>query len=512
MSKRSQVVGLLLLALLLPGCTAPAPSSPPAQSAATTGSAASASAEPHGWLGTETIKTRLGDFEFKGGYPTPSTATSLQDQLTFNRAIETYLVQMPAVAVIEQRRGMAAFGAKSATDVIIWEHLLDAKTLLLTANTETVYGMGFLYLKADGPTVVEAPPRMLGLAMDTLQRYLVDIGPLGPDKGKGGKYLFLPPGYTGSIPPGYFVVKSPTFSVTYGVRGFLVDGKPDTAVGLMKQLKVYPLAKASAPAAMNFLDGSGKDVDTLHSDNFSFFEALAKLVDEEPTDVFTPMERFYMRAIGIEKGKPFAPDAQRKTLLSDAARVAGAMARANSFASADRGTYFYPDRQWQYMGDAPYDFMKDGVLEIDRRAYLYYMALGNSPAMMEKNVGVGSYYLWAYRDAAGQPLEGSKSYRLRIPANVPAKDFWSVLVYDALSRSQLQNGQKFPSVSKYTGPKANADGSVDVYFGPEMPAGQEKNWIRTVPGRGWFPMVRFYGPQPPLYDQTWKLPDVEALK
>jgi hypothetical protein len=189
------------------------------------------------------------------------------------------------------------------------------------------------------------------------------------------------------------------------------------------------------------------------------------------------------------------------------------MARTNSFASTDRRTIFYPDRQWQYVGDVPYDNMsKNGILEVDRRAYLYYMALGNSPAMMEKNVGVGSYYLWTYRDAAGTPLLGDKRYRLHVDPNIPAKDFWSVLVYDALSRSELQNGQPFPSVSKYTGPAVNADGSIDVYFGPEAPAGKEKNWIRTVPGKGWFPIFRFYGPQPSLYDQTWKLSDIEALR
>ena len=466
----------------------------------------------HGWLGTETIKTRFGDFEFRGGYPTTATADALQDQLKFNRAIEVYLMQIPAVAVIEQRRGLRDFGAKTAHQVIIWESLMDAKTLLLTPNTETVYAIGYLYLKDDGPTVLEAPPKMLGLAMDALQRFLVDIGPLGPDKGQGGKYLFLPPGYTGNVPEGYFVVKSPTYSVTYGVRGFLVDGKPDQAVALMKQIKVYPLAKVANPPQMEFLNGSGQPIDTVHSDNFSFFEALAQLVNEEPADVFTPLERFYMRSIGIEHGKPFNPDAKDKALLSEAVRVAAAMARANSYASTDRRTYFYHDRQWQYVGDVPYNNLKDGILEVDRRAYLYYMALGNSPAMMEKNVGVGSYYLWAYKDAAGHPLDGAKNYKLPIPANVPAKDFWSVLVYDALSRSELQNGQPFPSVSKYTGPKVNADGTVDVYFGPQMPAGQEKNWIRTVPGKGWFPIFRFYGPLQPLYDQTWKLPDLEEVK
>jgi hypothetical protein len=465
----------------------------------------------HGWLGTETIKTRFGDFEFKGGYPTPESAQRLREQLMFNRAVEVYLTQIPAVGVFESLRGLADCGAKKSNQVVIWEQLMDAQTLLLTPNTETVYAMGGLDLKADGPTVVEAPPKMLGIAMDVLQRYLVDIGLAGPDKGAGGKYLFLPPGYTGEVPEGYFIVKSPTYTVSYGLRGFKKDGKTDEAVALMKQLKIYPLAKKDIPPTMEFLNGSGKEIDTIHSDNFTFYESLAALVNAEPADIFSPIERFQMQAIGIEHGKPFNADEKTKNLLGQAARYAGATARANSFASADRGTYYYDDEQWQYVGDTDYTWIKDGIIQVDRRAYAYYMAIGSSPAMMAKNVGVGSYYLWTYKDAAKNPLLGEKNYKLHIPANVPAKDFWSVVVYDALSRSELRNGEPFPSLSMYTDPKKNSDGSVDIFFGPKVPVGEEKNWIKTVSGKGWFPIFRFYGPQPPLYDKTWKLPDVEHV-
>lgn len=465
----------------------------------------------HGWLGTEALDTRFGKFEFKGGYPTPETATALLDQLKFNRAVEVYLAQMPAVAIYESKQGLANFGAKTSNQVVIWEQLMDAQTLLLTANTETVYGIGNLDLKTDGPTVFEAPPQMLGIAMDALQRYLCDIGLVGLDKGKGGKYLFLPPGYKGAVPPGYFVLKSPTYVVQFGVRGFLKDGKTDHAVGLMKQMKVYPLAKKGNQPAMEFLNGSGQAIDTVHSDTVTFFETLARLVNDEPAEAFTPLERFYMQALGIEHGKPFNPDAKTKQLLSDAARYAAATARANSFASTDRGTYYYDDKQWQYVGDAPYTWLKNGILQVDRRAFAYYMALGNSPAMMDKNVGKGSYYLWSYKDSSGQPLQGENTYQLHIPAHVPAKLFWSVVVYDALSRSELQNGEPFPSRSLYTGPKTNTDGSVDLFFGPDVPQGDEKNWIRTVPGKGWFPIFRFYSPEKALYDKSWKLPDVEKV-
>jgi hypothetical protein len=423
--------------------------------------------------------------------------------------VEVYLTQIPVVAIIETRRGFREFGARSAQQPIVWESMMDAQTLLLTANTETVYGLGFLDLRADGPTVVDAPAHMFGNAMSFLQRFMVDFGPFGPDKGEGGKYLFLPPGYDGEVPDGYFVVESPTFNVIYGLRGFKVDGRNDQAVALMKQLKIYPLARVDDPPAMEFLDGSHQQIDTIHTDTIEFYQQLAQVVAEEPADVFTPLERAHMASIGIEYGKPFEPDDQRRHLLAEAARFAAAVARANTFASRDPETYFYDDRQWQAVTDVPYTFERDGVLMLDRRAWVYYMALGNDPAMMAKTVGAGSQYQWTYRDANGDFLDGAKDYVLRIPADVPVNNFWSVVVYDALSRSELRNDMPLPSVSQYTGPEANEDGTVDIYFGPTMPDGQEHNWIQTVPGRGWFPIFRAYGALDAYFDQTWKLPDIE---
>jgi hypothetical protein len=463
----------------------------------------------HGWIGTEVIETRFGSFAFENGYPTRDAADALLDQLVFNRAIEVYLTQIPAVAVIETRRGFREFGATRPQQVIVWETLMDAQTLLLTANTETVYGLGFLDLAADGPTVLEAPAKMFGNAMSFLQRFLVDIGPFGPDKGQGGRYLFLPPDYDGDVPDGYFVIESPTFNVIYGMRGFKVDGRTDEAVELMKQTKIYPLAHAGAPPPMEFLDGSGQQIDTIHTDTFEFYEQLAQLVDEEPAEVFTPLERSHLASIGIEKGKSFDPTPQQRDLLGEAARAAAAIARANTFASRDPQTYFYDDRHWQAITDTPYTFERDGVLLVDRRAWVYYMALGNDPAMMAANVGAGSQYQWTYRDADGDFLDGARDYVLTIPADVPVNNFWSVVVYDALSRSELRNDQPLPSISQYTDPAVNDDGTIDIYFGPTMPDGQDRNWIQTVPGHGWFPIFRAYGPLEPYYDKSWKLNDVQ---
>ena len=262
---------------------------------------------------------------------------------------------------------------------------MDAETVLLTANTETVYALGQLNLKSDGPTVVEAPPKMLGFAMDALQRYLVDIGIPGPDKGKGGKYLFLPPGYKGAVPKGYFVVKSPTYTIGFGVRGFKVDGKTDQAVALMKQIKVYPLAKASSPPAMEFLNGSGKAINTIHPDTIVFYEMLAQLVDEEPAGVFTPLERFLYA--GHRHRERQAVQARREDQDDALGRRPHRQARWRGPIASPRqmrDTYYYDDRKWQYVGDVPYNFLKDGILKVDHRAYTYYMALGNSPAMMDE--------------------------------------------------------------------------------------------------------------------------------
>lgn len=463
--------------------------------------------EPHGWLGNETLETPLGNFAFRNGYPDGDTSERLRDLQLLSRGAEVYLTQLMPVSDIAVREGLRAFGATKPSQVVIWEHLLDAGTVLLTANTETVYGIAHLALASDGATVIEAPPHMLGFLQDGLQRYLSDIGPLGADKGKGGKFLVLPPGHDGDVPDGYFVVHSPTYTVTFAVRGFQSEGKTDQAVALMKSIRIYPLSQPADVRPMEFLNGSGQDIDTLFPDNFHFFELLAMLVNEEPRDIFDPTQRALMQAIGIEKGKSFHPDEHVKAILSQAARLGGAMARSVTYRSTP-SAYYYPDRQWQSIPEGmTYTFTRDGAPQIDARNNVYYMAAGNSPAMMEKHVGQGSQYLWTYRDAGGEYLDGALTYRLHIQPGIPANNFWSVVVYDSLSRSELKNGQPLPSVSSYTRPLVNEDGSIDIQFGPDAPKG-EANWIQTVRGKGWFPIFRFYGPAEAFFDKTWKLEDI----
>ncbi|CAG4903893.1 hypothetical protein R54767_03021 [Paraburkholderia gardini] len=465
--------------------------------------------DPHGWAGTGSITSRYGNLDFVGGYPTADTGRKLDDLLIVNRAIEAYLTQMPTVSWYRVWKGVAEAGPATPNQMVVWESLMNAQTLLLTGNTETVYAMSALDLKRDGPTVVEAPPMLLGGVSDLRQSELVGIGPTGADKGKGGKFLFLPPGYTGTVPKGYIVARSPTYKAVFGVRGFLVDGKPDKAVALMKSTKIYPLAQAAKPPRTTFVDGSTSPVDTVFDDNYQYFDDLANIIASEPAGIISSSDRFTLASIGIANGTPFSPDANRRALLGEAARLGGAIARENTYASSDPARLVYPDRRWELLfvgGSATWD--SQGYLNTDRRAGFAYAAIGMSPAMVDKVVGKGSQYIWTPRDSNGAWLDGAKSYRLHLPPDIPVKNFWSVVVYDAQSRSMLQNGEKFPSISQYTNPVINADRSVDIYFGPAAPKEQHVNWIRTVPGKGWFPIIRFYGPSQAFFDKTWQPDDI----
>ena len=468
--------------------------------------------ESHGWIGTEAIQTRFGDFEFKNGYPTAEATDRLYDLRMFDRAVESYLHFVTIMSMFYMQKGLTDFGLDAANKFVIYETLLDAQSLFLTPNTESVYGMQFLDLKRDGPTVVETPPGLLGGFSTMWQQSLVGLGPTGVDKGKGGKILLLPPDYRGDAPAGYFTAKSPTYGVWFGVRAFLVNGKTDQAVALMKTIKIYPLARTSDPQTMIFVNGSGKAINTIFPDTYEYFESLAALVEKEPADAIAPSDQFLLASIGIEKGKPFTPDAKTKRLLAEAARAGAAVARANTFASREPAAHVYPDRRWEWAfvgGSATWDAL--GYVNVDNRAAWNYAATGNSPAMVQRTVGSGSQYLMAARDASGAFFDGAKKYRFHLPPNVPVKLFWSVVVYDASSRSELQNGERFPSVSQYTGPAVNADGSVDIYFGPQSPSGKEKNWIKTIPGKGWFLYLRFYSPTEAFFNQTWKPDDIVEM-
>jgi len=465
------------------------------------------------------VETRIGTLEFFDGIPTKETAELLYDNLDFLRGVETFLNGMPAASVEALRRGHEALGVESSNQVVIFDQLMDSQPLFLTGNTDTVYCSSFLDLERDGPTVIEIPPKTgPGTVNDAYFRFVIDTGSAGPDRGEGGKYLILPPDYEGPVPDGYFTARSTSYVNWLILRGFLVDGKPDFSSNLFRTgLKVYPLAKADDPPAMEFINQSGKAFNTIHANTFEFFEELHDVIEREPIAMLDPELRGLFASVGIQKGKPFAPDERMKKILTDAVAVANGTARALLWYERNDAEFLAEGSHWKkgFVGNS-WEYLKDegmGGRHLNARTHFYYFATVNTPAMAMKMIGAGSQYAWGYLDSEGNALDGSKSYKLNIPAEVPAKDFWSVVVYDPQTRSELQTSQPFPSKNNLTNPLVyNDDGSVDLYFGPEAPAGKEKNWTQTVPGKGWFVLIRLYGPLEPWFDGTWLPGEFELLK
>jgi len=459
------------------------------------------------------VETSLGTLRFFDGFPDKETVKKVYDNLDFQRGVQAFLIAFPAASMYETRKGYRTFGPDNKT-ILISETFLDSRSLYLVSNTETIYLTLWADTK-DGPLVIETPPDVLGFIDDFWCRYVIDMGRAGPDKGKGGKFLLLPPGYKGDVPEGYFVAHSPSYGNFLFMRGFIKNGDLGSTVGNMKKyFRIYPLAQAANPPAMNFVNMSGQYFNVVPANDVSFFDEVNQVVQEDPLDAVDPEVRGLLAAIGIQKGKPFAPDARMKSILADAAAVGNATARTFMFDTRDPDASLYPNSDWKlaFIGN-DYKFSPGGVLNPDARTRFYYGATGVTPAMMVKMVGIGSQYVMAERDATGHYLDGTKNYRLHLPPNIPAKDFWSLIVYDPQTRSLLQTDQQFPSAgNQREGIGINTDNSVDVFFGPAAPPGKEANWIQTIPGKGWWVILRLYGPLESWFDKTWKPGEIEIVR
>lgn len=465
---------------------------------------------PPGIATPDKLKTSIGTLNLHDGYPDAATVQKIYDNLDASRALQAFLLALPIVEQAGMREALRKFGPDNQTDVI-FESLTDSRTLQLTENTDTIYN--WIWLDTyKGPLVIEAPPKVLGIVDDFWYHWVADIGITGVDKGQGGKYLVLPPGYSGEIPAGYFVLKPNTYGTWLILRGYLVDGSTKPAVeSIRKNLKIYQLADATNPPPMNFVDGSGVAANFVFPTDYSYWTLLNDVVQEEPSEGIDATTLGFFASVGIAKGKPFNPDARMKKILEDAANIGAVTARTITYKMRNQDAYYYPNSAWRLPFLGGYKFeVSPGVSNFDGAINFFYLAGGVTPAMEQKMVGQGSQYPWAVQDSEGNPFDGGETYKLRLPPNIPVKDFSSLVVYDNQTRSLLQTDQQFPNVSSHNkGLKVNADGSVDVYFGPKALAGFENNWVQTIPDKGWFVLLRLYGPLEPWFDKTWRPGEIE---
>ena len=460
------------------------------------------------------VHTSIGELSFVDGFPTDATIQKSYDYLDTMRAVDVFVNSIPVASLVAVREGFKSVGVTGNT-IGIFQQLMDSKSLFLTPNTESIYAGGWLDL-SKGPIVVESPPNVLGIVDDMWFRYVADLGNAGPDQGRGGRFLFLPPGYDGPVPAmGFHVFRSKTFNNFLIWRGFLVDDSPVPGVeNIRKHAKIYPLAEIKNPPQQKFIDLSGVSFNTIHANDYSFFDEVNMAIQEEPVGSGDPELMGQLAAIGIQKGEPFEPNARMQKIMTDAAAIGSAISRAHIFDTRDREAYLYENSYWKtaFIGGNHLFTYADGGRRLDARTMFFYYATMITPAMAAKIVGVGSQYALATVDSTGLPLDGAKNYKLTLPADVPAKDFWSIVAYDNQTRSMLQTDQQFPSLVSGRGVKANADGTTDVYFGPAAPKGNESNWIQTIPGKGWNTILRIYGPLESWFDQNWKPGEIVLYK
>lgn len=452
-------------------------------------------------------------YTFERGFPTLDTTKQAYDDADLERAIQAYKFFYPTVSGAAIVRGNEQIGIVPNKVFGILD--CAPEQLVYTANSDTPYGPLMLDLSI-GPLVVElAPGPLIVCSMDVNQRWVADMGLPGPDAGNGGKHLLIGPEYKDAIAKnGYYVHRASSNRQIVGVRSLPVEGDVKGAKERIKTVKVYPLDPKTPWSQPQWLDVTGKTQDTTPldwEDNIQFWEVLHETLESEPMFEGYHNEYGDLAALAIEKGKTFKPDARLKSILEEAARTANAQMRVQSFGDRRPDRFPWPDRKWQWVSlryeDG--DFNTHDRLDLEAREKWFYQAIGASPAMFRRDEQAGSLYWLAQSDRTGAYLDGGSSYKLSVPLPVPGKLFWSVTVYDTDSRSQIQTEQKKAALRSLFELKDATGKSVDLRFGPNAPKGQDKHWIKTLPGKGWFAYFRIYGPQPAAFDGSWKPGDFE---
>lgn len=430
------------------------------------------------------------------------------------RAIEAAIWGMPIVSVDAMRRAFLRDAGARYNDIVYWSRQADWKLQVTTPNASSWYVYIPINTK-DGPIVVELPPAvgagLFGSLNDAWQVPRADVGPTGEDGGRGGRYLILPPGSPQTVPSGFIPVRFGTYNGYSFLRAIPATSSPGDvgkAIDLVKQTRVYSLACAADPPEQRHIDMAGKHFDGIVRFDDTFFDSLARIIAEEPVQERDLVAMAHLHSIGIDRGEPFDPEPQVRELL----RKSVLEARAGFIRTTAALPSYWPDSAWavpaaSIAAETAFTFEQDGRLDVDARAQLFFF--GCAPA---KRVGAATFYVASTKDAAGVPLEGGKTYRLRVPPKVPAKQFWAVTVYDLETAAFVREAPRVEINSYDEKAKKNGDGSVDVFFGPSPQAGNEANNIYTTRGKPWIALFRFYAPEKAVFDKSWRLPDVEQVK
>jgi hypothetical protein len=453
-----------------------------------------------------------GQHVFERGFPTPETARRAHDERDYQRAGQAYQFFYPTISMEGVFQGCRDAGAGDNNGAIIFA--CGPRNVLFTANSDTPYLLAVLNLKQSGPTVIELPAGpYLGFLNDHNFRWIADIGIPGPDAGKGGKHLLLPPEYKGEVPAGYYLARSNTNLVINAIRALPTGGDMKGALDSLRRIRVYPLAQSANPPAYTFVDKTDQAIDASPlrwEDNIQYWEKLHKVLQEEPViDEFRPMYGLLI-ALGIEHGKEFAPDARMKAILERAAKAGRDRILISAYASSRPDRIVWTDRKWEWAALASDSDAFD--IDIEARDRWFAQATGASPKMFLRTAGAGSLYWLGLREKNGAYLDGGKTYKLSVPQPVPQRLFWSVTVYDNATRSMIQTDQDKAALRSLVELKdAATTGATDLYFGPKAPAGKEGQWIKTIPGKGWFVYLRLFGPEAPAFDGSWKPSDFEQI-
>ncbi len=455
-----------------------------------------------------------------GNWLETSEAQELVDELYYQRAVHAYMTMLPAMNTIGMRDGSEeAFGA-GYNVLPIWKDRMNSLAWVPTPNADVIYSMSYLDLKETGPLVVAAPANVIGMFTDFFQRTLTDVGASGPDRARGGLYLLLPPNYDGHVPDGYFTFESSTYNVFLFFRTIMGqgDGVPDPApaVEQAEQTRIYPLwAQEKYIPAMEFPNASNQRVNMMYPINNAFWTKLKDFVDYEPLTAIDPELRGVLASIGIVKGQPFEPSERQQELLLKAVETAPKMILASKqLGRADGRNLYYDDRQYERAwAAATAEWMQETYLDIDQRAGFFQYAYSSAPAMVQRSIGAGSKYPYTLRDADGNFLDGSNTYRMHLPANPPAALFWAVTAYNLTDGTMPETEQLLPSTNSYYDVAKNEDGSIDIWFAPEQPEDvADTNFIQTIPGRNFMAILRLYGAEIEFYDQSWKPDDLVKVE